>query len=82
MSSIYTLPHLVGSLGHKLGLELLHEVEEEVVLEAEGLLTHDCLHRHHVLALKRKNKNKKHSEQKSRAKTPIERNKEHQRVYC
>lgn len=54
---MYLLPPsscLVGSLGHKLGLELLDEVQEEVVLKAEGLLTHDCLHRHHVLTLEGK----------------------------
>lgn len=43
--------HLVRTLGHKLGLEFLNEVEEEVVLQAQRFLTHDGLHGHHILAL-------------------------------
>lgn len=36
LTSTFTLfvSYLVGSLGHKLGLELLHEVQEEVVFKA------------------------------------------------
>lgn len=44
----YTCP--VRTLVDELGLELLDELEVEVVLEGEGLLADDRLHRHHVLA--------------------------------
>lgn len=43
--------YLVGSLGHKLSLELLDKVEEEVVLQAQRLLAHDSLHGHYILTL-------------------------------
>lgn len=48
---LIVVAHLVRALGHEFCLELLDEVKEKVVFQAERLLTHHSLHRHHVLAL-------------------------------
>ena len=39
---------LVSTLRDKLTLELFHELDEEMVLEREGLLAHHRLHGHHI----------------------------------
>ena len=43
-------PVLIGALRDELALELLHELDEEVVLQRQRLLAHHGLHGHHVLA--------------------------------